>query len=80
MRAGAHAHYCEFLSVAVDNNWRMVVQWSSNNTLDDIVADGNRVVNQQGEINYIFTRAHYICCNRILQMQNTGSVEKDRRR
>jgi hypothetical protein len=70
----------QHLGDAVDNNWRMVVQWSSNNTLDDIVADGNRVVNQQGEINYIFTRAHYIRCNRILQMPNTGSVVKDRRR
>jgi hypothetical protein len=27
----------QHLGDAVDNNWRMVVQWSSNNTLDDKV-------------------------------------------
>lgn len=56
------------------------MQSPSNESSDNVVADGHRAVNHRSDVYHIFILAHDFDCHSDLQMPNIGNLAKDNRR
>ncbi|PNX73394.1 hypothetical protein L195_g029294 [Trifolium pratense] len=70
----------QHLGDGIDNNRRAIIQSPSNDSSDNVVADGHRAVNHRSDVYPIFIVAHYFGCHRFLQLPNIGCAGKESRR